>query len=55
MIYPEISIFKYDEVSRYVSNSISVKQADANFVTDTIHRGGGYRNVIEKVYAPCVS
>ncbi len=53
MIYPEISIFKYAEVSRYVADTISVKQSDSNFVTDTIHMGkGGYKKVIEKVHAP---
>lgn len=53
MIYPEISIFKYAEVSRYVADTISVKQSDSNFMTDTIHMGkGAYRNVIEKVHAP---
>jgi hypothetical protein len=53
MIYPEISIFKYAEVSRYVADTISVKQSDSNFMTDTIHMGkGGYKKVIEKVHAP---
>jgi len=53
MIYPEISICSYAVVSRYVADTISVKQSDSNFMSDTIHMGkGGYKKVIEKVHAP---
>ena len=46
-----LTVFSFGEVSRYVAKNTYVKQADANFMMDTIKLGGGYKNIVERVTA----
>lgn len=46
-----IRLFKHDEVSRYVDNSLYVKAAGANFMMEKAVSRGGFKKVTEEVGA----